>query len=171
MTHWKKPFKSDYLASCDIEGTDLNLTITHVTQEMCKLSTGDQLCNLAHFKESGFKPMILNVTNSKVVMKFARNSPNIEDWKNIPISVYVDQKVRLGRDIVEGLRIRPIQPRPAGTTQTKIVLTSDSPNWKQIVDWLKAGNKIEAVIAKYDISEADLGKLKKEIQDEPAEQV
>lgn len=169
MTHWKKPFKSDYLASCDIEGADLNLTIVNVTQEMCKLSTGDQLCNLAHFKEPNFKPMILNVTNSKVVMKFARNSPNIEDWKNIPVSIFVDQKVRLGRDIVEGLRIRPVQPRPAGTPIQRPVLSSDSPNWKQIVDWLKAGNKIEAVMAKYDVSEGDLEKLKSEIQpqDEP----
>ena len=166
MGHWKKPFKSDHLASCDIEGKDLTLVIREVRQEMCKLSTGDALCNVAYFKESGYKPMILNVGNSKIVKGFAGNNPDTDTWKNIPVSIYVDQKVRFGKETVEGLRIRPIQPRinPQGQ-QIKPKLEPSSPNWTSIVKWVQDGGDIESVWKKYDVSEEDKVKFKEELEE------
>ena len=163
MGHWKKPFKSDHLASCDIEGKDLILTIREVKQEMCKLATGDALCNVAYFKESGWKPMILNVTNSKVVMGFSGGGRDTDTWKNIPVAIYADPKVRFGKDTVEGLRIRPVQPRTTETPKPK--LSPESPNWGSIVKWAQTeGNKIESVWAKYDVAAEDQIKFKEDME-------
>ena len=70
-THWKKAFKSDYLSSSDIDDGNLILTIKNVKYEECKTQSGTKFCNVAHFVESGVKPMILNVGNSKIVKKIA----------------------------------------------------------------------------------------------------
>lgn len=111
MTHWKKAFKSDYLSSSDIEGQDLSLTIKNVNYQECVTQSGKAFCNVAKFVESGVKPMILNVTNSKIVKKFSGNKTQLEEWNNIPITIYVDNNVRFGSDTVEGLRIRSTQPK------------------------------------------------------------
>lgn len=154
MGHWKKPFKSEHLASCDIEGKDLVLVITHVSQEVCKLLSGDTLCNVAHFSDKSYKPMILNVGNSKIVKRFAGQNPDTDAWKNIPISIYVDPSVKLKGELVEGLRIRPVQPRINTKGEVaKTALTPESSNWGAIVKWVQDGNKPEAVWAKYDVSE------------------
>lgn len=163
MGHWKKPFKSDHLASCDIEGRDLILTIREVKQEICKLSTGDALCNVAYFKESGYKPMILNVGNSKIIKGFAGNNPDTDVWKNIAVSIYVDPKVRFGKETVEGLRIRQVQPRTSETPKPK--LDPSCGNWTSIIKWVKDGGDIESVWKKYDVSEEDKVKFKEELEE------
>lgn len=163
MGHWKKPFKSDHLASCDIEGKDLILTIREVKQEMCKLATGDALCNVAYFKESGRKPMILNVTNSKMVMGFSGGGRDTDTWRNIPVAIYADPKVRFGKDTVEGLRIRPVQPKTADMPKTKLTPTSD--NWNAVVVWAQTpGNPIESVWKKYDVTLEDQIKFKEALE-------
>jgi hypothetical protein len=164
MGHWKKVFKSNYLASCDVEGKDLVLVISHVTQEVCKLATGDEECNLAHFTDKRYKSMILNVGNSKIVKGFAGGGMDTDTWKNIPVAIFVDQKVRFGRETVEGLRIRPVQPKTAETPKPK--LTPESANWKSIVTWAQQeGNKIESVWAKYDVTPEDQLKFKEALEE------
>ena len=163
MGHWKKPFKSDHLASCDIEGKDLILTIREVKQEICKSQNGDELANVAYFVESGYKPMRLNVGNSKQVKTFAGGSIDTDTWKNIPISIFVDPKVRFGKETTEGLRIRPVQPRTAATPKPK--LSPESPNWGSIVKWAQTeGNSIDAVWKKYDVTAEDQIKFKEALE-------
>lgn len=108
-THWRKAFNSDYLASSDVIDKDLILTIKHVRLQDVKSQQGTSKCNVAHFVED-FKPMILNVTNSKVVKKFAKSN-FINDWNNIKIQVFVQDNVRIGKEITEGLRIRDFKPK------------------------------------------------------------
>ena len=137
-THWKKAFKSDYLSSSDIDDKDLQLTISHVIYQECTTQTGKKYCNVAYFKESSYKPMILNVTNSKVVKKFSGNKTHLEDWKNIPVTIYVDNNVRFAGDTVEGLRIRPTQfKKPVKLTP----LIEDM--IPKAIDFLKGGKTIE----------------------------
>ena len=112
-THWKTAFNSDYLSSLDVpEGKDLILTIKEVKlQEVKNKATkkGEiNQCNVAHFVEAA-KPMVLNVTNSKMVRKFANNSNYIEDWAGIKIRIYVNSNVKFGKETVEALRIRDIK--------------------------------------------------------------
>jgi len=82
--------------------------------------------------------MILNVGNSKIVKTFSGNKTHLEDWNNIKVQIYVDQKVRFGSDTVEGLRIRNFQPRQK-TELPKI----EEINFQKAVEYLKTGKTIE----------------------------
>jgi hypothetical protein len=166
MGHWKRPFKSNFLASSDIDDKDLVLVIKEVKQEMCTLSTGKELCNVAHFTDTSFKPMILNVGNSKIVKRFAGQSTDTDTWKNIPVTIYVNPSVRLGSETVEGLRIRPVQPKLDKKGQVKKQeLTPESANWGAIVKWIQDGNPIEKVWEKYDVSGENKTKLTEAIEE------
>jgi hypothetical protein len=59
-------------------------------------------CTVAHLV--GQKPMILNVTNSKMIAKLY--GPYIEDWAGKPITLYAST-TKLAGETVECLRIRP----------------------------------------------------------------
>lgn len=124
-THFRKAFDSPYLSSADIvEPT--NLTIKHVRLEGDKTKKTRDLFNTAYFAEQEIrageklKPMILNSTNSKV-MKQLTNSPFIEDWEGVAITVYVDSAVRFGKDTVEGLRISPVPPKKRQQAQRQSI--------------------------------------------------
>lgn len=110
-THYRKAFDSPYLSSADIVEPTV-LTVHHVTLEGDKTKKTKDLFNTAHFVEKELrpgeklKPMILNASNSKTLKRIT-GSAFIDDWKNVPITVYVDPNVRFGKETVEGLRIRP----------------------------------------------------------------
>jgi hypothetical protein len=156
-THWKKAFDSDYLSSADVDEKDLILTIQNVKLEEVKGNDGQSKPrNIAHFKEPNIKPMILNVGNSKIVKKFA-GSRYIEDWNNIPIQVYVDEKVRAFGEITEGLRIRPQQPKIG-----KPELLPETEQWSKAIEYLKKGGKIENITGKYTLTSENLKSLKEQ---------
>lgn len=124
-THFRKAFDSPYLSSADIvEPT--TLTIKSVRLEADKTKKTKDLFNTAYFAEKEIrageklKPMILNSTNSKI-MKQLTNSPFIEDWEGIAITVYVDSAVRFGKDTVEGLRISPVPPKKRQQAQRQTI--------------------------------------------------
>lgn len=146
-THWKKAFKSDYLSSSDVDGLDLNLTIKEVKYQECMTQSGKKFCNVAHFTDSKTKPMILNVTNSKVIKSFAGNKTHLEDWKNINVTIYVDGNVRFGSETTEGLRIRKVQTK---TKKQLTTLTDDKFN--DAVKFLKGGKTIINLKTFYTIS-------------------
>jgi len=114
-THYRKAFKSPYLSSADITAPTV-LTIKHVRLEADKTKRTKDSFNTAYFtaeeirQGEKLKPMILNVQNSKILYGMT-GSLFIDDWNNIPVTVYVDHNVRFGRDTVEGLRISPEKPR------------------------------------------------------------
>lgn len=136
-THWKKAFKSNYLSSSDIDDKDLILTIEKVVYKECMTQSGKKFCNVAIFKEQEFKPMILNVGNSKIVKNFSGNKTHLEDWSNIKVQIYVDHKVRFGSDTVEGLRIRKTPPK----NQNNLPQITDK-NFANAVQFLKSGKTI-----------------------------
>ena len=114
--HYRNVFKSDHLGSADLEdligkGSNLIFTIKEVRQEIGVTVAGKKGdFNIAYFKE-GIKPLVLNVTNSKIIRSFAKNDPFVESWKNIIIELYIDEKVRaVSGGTTQGVRIRPVQP-------------------------------------------------------------
>ena len=113
-THFRKAFKSPYLSSADIVGPTV-LTIKNVTLSGDETKKTKDVFNTAHFVEKQIrqgeplKPMILNAHNSKILKDMAQ-SPYIDDWVNMPVTIYVDANVRFGRDVVEGLRINAVKP-------------------------------------------------------------
>ena len=85
------------------------LTVASVGNE---LVTGDggrkEECTVCHFVEN-VKPLILNKTNMKSIQK-ALGTPYIEEWAGHKIQIYVDPKVKFGKEITGGLRVRNYAP-------------------------------------------------------------
>lgn len=152
-THYRKAFNSPYLSSADIVEPTV-LTIKYVRLEPDRTKKTKDSFNTAHFSTSELrpgeplKPMVLNAHNSKV-LKNMTGSPFIDDWNNLPVTIYVDSNVRFGRDTVEGLRISNEIPNvrrrlQRGTTQ-----------WDNAVGaYIRDGN-LDKVKARVDVSEED----------------
>jgi len=151
-THYRKAFNSPYLSSADIVGPTV-LTIKNVTLSGDETKKTKDIFNTAHFVEAELrqgeklKPMILNAHNSKIMKDFA-GSHYIDDWNNIPVTIYVDANVRFGRDTVEGLRISPQQP-----VASKPELTpANQEKWAQAVEAYKRDGNLNAVAKRMTIS-------------------
>ncbi len=156
-THYRKVFDSPYLAAADLV-EDTILTISRVEVKSDETKKTKDLFNTAYFAEKELrpgekiKPMILNAQNSKVVSVLA-GSKFIEDWKDIPVTIYVDPNIRFGKDIVEGLRISPIKP-------TKKELTPDNAKgWENAKNAFKRDGNLKAVLTRVEISQANQEKL------------
>jgi hypothetical protein len=167
-THYRKAFDSPYLSSADIVEPTV-LTVHHVTLEVDHTKKTKDNFNTAHFVErelrpgEKLKPMILNATNSKT-MRNLTGSAFIDDWQNVPITIYVDPSVRFGKESVEGLRI---SPKPPGKRQ----LTPDNTrHWEAAkAAYVRDGN-LTGVLAKVDMSEAHQRQLMGECeQKEPSD--
>ena len=158
-THWKKVFNSDYLGSCDLdEGKDLKLVIKSVTvQEVQNTDGKKQDRNVATFTDSKVKPMILNVTNSKIIKKFAGSS-YINDWNNIAIQVYIKDDIKAFGEVTEGLRIRTAQP-----SMTKPELKPGTETWTKAVQYLSGTGTIDGIKQKYILSTENEEQIKSEI--------
>lgn len=165
-THFKKAFNSPYLSSADIVG-HMTFTVSHVKLEQDKTKKTKDMFNTAYFVEreirpgEKLKPMILNVTNSKT-MKALTNSPFIEDWQGIKITVYVDSNVKFGREVMEGLRISPRAPVVAW-------LTPDNQRpWANAKAAYKRDGNLDAVLARLSMTDEHQQQLIKECSDESA---
>jgi hypothetical protein len=70
----------------------------------------------------------------------------------VPITIYVDQNVRFGREMVEGLRISPNKPE-------RKVITPGTKLWANAkVAYLRDGH-LKAVLQRMDISEEHQSQL------------
>src|SRR5574340_612176 len=150
-THYRKAFDSPYLSSADsVEPTVL--TVHHVSLEPDHTKKTKDMFNTAHFVEKEIrpgeklKPMILNASNSKT-MKGLTGSPFIDDWRNVPVTVYVDHNVRFGKETVEGLRISPHKP------EKKYITPESGRMWEQAKLCYKSDGNLDAVLARLNISE------------------
>lgn len=110
QTHFKKLFNPDYLGAYSLDpGKDMILTIKSVTvQTVTGPDNRKEECPVLFFVEP-VKPMVLNVTNSKIIQKIYK-TPFIEEWVGKKIQIYVDNVKAFG-DVVEALRIRNIIPK------------------------------------------------------------
>ncbi len=110
-THYRKVYKSDHLGVADLEdfleaGSKLVFTIKHVKQEIGARVAGKKIdANIAYFVEN-IKPLVINATNGAAMRKMT-GSGFVEDWANIPITLYIDKNVKMKGDIVGGVRIHP----------------------------------------------------------------
>lgn len=126
--HYRKAFDSPYLSSADIV-EPIVLTIDHVSLEPDRTKKTKDSFNTAHFVEQEIrpgeklKPMILNATNSKT-MKSLTDSPYINDWNNVRVTVYVEHGVKFGREVMDGLRIK------VGETKKKFLTPENEKLWE-----------------------------------------
>lgn len=143
-THYRKAFNSPYLSSADITEPTI-LTIVSVRLEKDQTKKTKDFFNTAYFGEKEIrqgetlKPMILNATNSRT-LKNLTGSAFIDDWQNIPVTIYVDNKIRFGRNTVEGLRISTEPPRIQ-----KPELTPNHPQWNDAIEAYKRDDNFTAI--------------------------
>jgi hypothetical protein len=148
-THWRASDKTDFLGACDLEeGKDLILTIEKVEIKEVKVRGTKGSFRVATFKEKGFKPMILNVTNAKIVKTLAKNAIYIEDWKNIAVSIYIMENVKFGVETVEALRIRPYAPQ----VQKPELFPNNATVWERAITVYNTEGNLDKVKEKYIIS-------------------
>jgi len=164
-THYRKAFNSPYLSSADIV-EPMVLTIQAVRLEKDQTKKTKDLFNTAHFVEKEIrkgeelKPMILNATNSRT-MKNITGSAFIDDWVNVPVTVYVDSGVRFGRDTVDGLRISTERPNVQ-----KPVLTQDNATpWANAIAAYKRDGNFEAIEKRMTVSDTNKEIIKKAAED------
>lgn len=145
-THYRKVFKSDHLGIADLEDfieekVTLIFTIKEVKQEYNVSVAGKKgNFNIAYFVEPFIKPLVLNATNSKTVKMLAGGSPFVENWKNIPVELYIDNTVKMKGEVVGGVRLRK------AIIQAKEDLAPDHIRWAGACKSLKAGTTtIEAI--------------------------
>ena len=163
-THFRKAFTNQhYLAAVDLEST-LTVTIKHVVTEKDKTKRTKETHNTAYFVEGEIrkgerlKPMILNTTNCKV-LKALTGSGFIDDWVNIPVTIYVDDKVRFGRDTVSGLRISPTRP----VLEQKPLTPDMQSDWNRAKTALKQYGNLSRVLATRSMTQDHINQLTLEV--------
>lgn len=115
--HYRAVYKSDHLGVADLEdfieqGRKLTFVIKEVKQELGKSVAGKKGdFNIAYFTDSKVKPWVLNATNARVIKGFANNDPFVENWKNIPIELFIDYSIKMKGETVGGVKVAPIQPK------------------------------------------------------------
>lgn len=106
--HWRDVYKSDYLASWDLDKNCV-LTISEAKEQECKLAKGKEIKLVAHFVEpimsNGVKskPLILNPTNCKFI-QVRTGLPFFKDWNGLKIEISVQANTG-GIGNANGLRI------------------------------------------------------------------
>ncbi len=149
LTHWKRLTNPDYLGAYDFqEGEERIVSIKSVERKTVPGPDGKkEECTIIFFNEP-FKPMILNVTNAKMITKLAE-TPYIEQWIGVTFKLVVT-KVRAFGEMVDALRIKHEK-----LTTPKPELLSGSENFTACKKALKAGtHTIEQVKMKYNVSDA-----------------
>lgn len=99
------PKDSKFLAKEDVGEAGVNLTIRGFKTQAVKGDHGDEQKVVLYFVEEGYKPMILNQTNSKRI-GISTGAKSAGEARGRKINVYNDPLIEFGGDIVGGLRIR-----------------------------------------------------------------
>lgn len=123
-TDWRQFRKSTHLASADLDalkskGHNLIFTIAKAVYEVGVNVSGTKMDGIfVYFTEPNIKPLKLNSTNMKTIAGFCRangfsreQANIIENWQGLTIELYVDPNVKMMGKIVDGVRIRPVQPK------------------------------------------------------------
>ena len=148
-THWKQLKNPNYLGAYSLpDGKDLIIEIISVSKEFVKGENGkEDECTVAKIKDN--KPMILNVTNCKMLERLFE-TPFIEEWSGRRFTIYAAKVIVKGEPI-ECLRIRDKKPE-----QAKVKLTPIHPNWNKAIRALQSGSfTIESLKLKYELDEAN----------------
>ena len=112
-THWKKAVSDpNFIGEGDFqEGEEKVLTIERVNaSETIVTAEGKSKKPVAHWREPGNKPMILNVARSKNIEKVA-GSPYFEDWPGVQVQLYIEHGIKAFGEVVSAVRVRPHKPR------------------------------------------------------------
>lgn len=127
------PTNSNFLKKEDVSEDGVILTVKGFRHDLIK---GDDGMNeqkvVLDFVEQGYKPMVLNSTNSQL-LKNATGSNRAGDAKGRKIVVYNDPNVSFGAKVTGGLRIKRI---PGAPSHPKRPLMPEPPPFNGVPDGL-----------------------------------
>jgi len=172
LTHWRKGFNPLYLGAYSLAPTykDWILTISNVQQDVEVVDQDGKkgYAMICHFVEN-CKPMILNATNSKVIVKISK-SEFIEKWIGLKIQVFVAKIREPGakkgsNSMIDCLRIRPFKP----VTELPELLPNTE-TWDNAINHMVSnGFTIDQVEKKYKLSPESKVQLVKEVSEKIVE--
>ena len=109
-TSWKTLVDWQSLSSSSMAEEEKTLTIKSIDREEIVSNNGrKEVVPVCRFHED-VPPMALNKTNMRI-MESITGSDKIEDWYGKKIVVYVQKNIKFGKDLVSGLRIKPVPKR------------------------------------------------------------
>ena len=158
LTAWKGLTNPDYIGAYMFQPGERKVVqiLSVALEEVVGDKGKKQQCIVAKLKDE--KPMILNKTNCKTI-QIITGSKYIEHWRGIRITLYVDDKVQFGKDIVEGLRIEKQAPPLPEMTPTH-------EKWKDAVANVRDGKTtIEAIKKFYKMTEDTETQFKNDLTD------
>lgn len=111
MPHWKKLMDpKDFLFAFDLDGRDVNVTITHVSGGELTGEQGRKTKKpIAHIKERPGKKLALNTTNCTTIEQLTGTS-DYAKWKDVRVVLF-PTTTSFGGKTVECIRIRPYPPK------------------------------------------------------------
>ena len=104
----------NYLGSWDLEelpNREATLTIARIVDEAVVTNGKEERCTVCYWTDKAYKPMILNVTNKKMIAKLYRTK-DTEKLAGKAVVIGVEQVKAFG-DTHDALRIRKRIPKPA----------------------------------------------------------
>lgn len=173
MANWRTAFKSDFLASWDIDGV-VKLTIEKVEIKEVQLQKREKKV-VAYFKEKHFangepiKPMILNATNCKVLNSYT-GTKETNDWINLLVEIGTkENKGRIGEAlglsinrVLSGSRvvdkvgiIKDLLRTAIDLTDRETEYVNEIINTKQVENYDKAINHLKSKQSKQDEKQSE----------------
>jgi hypothetical protein len=86
MAHWKKSFPGKYLQVSDLD-TPIVATIANYREEAIGTGDDQERKPVIHFRESGVKAVVLNLTRAEAVEAIA-GDPDTDRWPGTRICLY-----------------------------------------------------------------------------------
>lgn len=109
-TSWKSLVDWKNLSSSSMVEEETTLTIKNIQKEEIVSNNGKrEIVAVCRFADSDL-PMVLNKTNMRTLESMFMTD-KIEDWYGKKIVVYVQQGIKFGKELVSGLRIKPVPKR------------------------------------------------------------
>lgn len=101
----------NFLGSWDLDelpNREVVLTIDRIVDAEVVTGAQKEICTVCHWVESGYKPMILNVTNKKTICKLHKTK-DTEKLRGKAVIIGIERVKAFG-DVYDALRIRPRIP-------------------------------------------------------------
>ena len=122
----------NYLGSWDLEeqpNREITLTIARIVDEDVVTSGSKERCTVCYWTDKNYKPMILNVTNKKMIAKLY-HTKDTDKLAGKPVVIGVSEVKAFG-DVHDALRIRKRIPKVA-----------------EVVKCADCGNEVEGAMGK-----------------------
>ncbi len=147
---------------CLPAGKDIIVTIERIAFVEKEMINGEQQAAwVAYLKPNPYTPLpiVLNATNKKRLAKLS-GTPYLETVQNLTITLTKEMDKAIGGGKDWALRISNIKPAQVAAAERK-PLSLTSPNYSQLVEWLKDKGTLAGLLSGYSPDEAAMVELKK----------